>query len=376
MSVTQIKYQDKAIDVIQRALLADKLSHGYIFLGPEGVGKRTTAYAIGKILLCDSPAKIKIDNTDWLDSCDKCESCKLVDSRTHPDIHIIYKELITLIVGKKKHRAIELGIDLIRSELIEKITFKPYMGKAKIFIIEEAHLMTTQAQNALLKTFEEPPPNTHIFLLTTQVNSLLPTIRSRAQILHFNPLPAEFITQKLEELGGRKEEVEFISKLLPGQLGPAINMLKVGIYQINDKLIKDLANFEKVLSQDLAQWAMELADELAKNLGTLKEEHLPEDLQVKSSQTELNRRAIKLIFSLLGHFFSDAIKFKLGLEENALLNKSYLPSIKYIGQKFDIYQLSNKIKHIREAERKLNANVNVNLLMVDLYNKLISVSDL
>src|SRR3954466_12030714 len=140
--------QTDAIDSLRRAYLADRLPHGLIFAGPAGVGKFTTARALGKLFLCESPQADA--------PCNACESCRVFDAGNHPDWHVVTKELIRYHDKTGKSKGIDLSINVIRPEVVDAAGRKAAMGQGKTFVIEQAELMTAQAQNALLKTLEEP----------------------------------------------------------------------------------------------------------------------------------------------------------------------------------------------------------------------------
>ena len=135
MSLKDIFCQDKAISILQRALAADKSAHAYIFTGPEGVGKFTTALQWAKLLLCENP----VGQSGRADSCGLCESCRLLEADSHPDYGNVYKELIQFTKdGKGKTTPIDLPIDVIREFLIEKISAMPVVSKRKVFVVSEA----------------------------------------------------------------------------------------------------------------------------------------------------------------------------------------------------------------------------------------------
>ncbi len=150
--------QDNAIEAIRSAYLSNRLPHGMIFAGPVGVGKATTAAALGALFLCGNP---KNDSP-----CGKCESCQALEHGIHPDFHVITKELIRQHDKTGKSKGIELSIHVIRPELLDKAALTPTMNRGKVFVIEQAELMNPAAQNAMLKTLEEPPGRTLIILLT------------------------------------------------------------------------------------------------------------------------------------------------------------------------------------------------------------------
>lgn len=152
--------QDEAVAALREAWLADRLPHGIIFAGPAGVGKATTARTLAQLFLCEHPSGD--------DACGKCESCRVMPAGNHPDYHVITKELIRYHDKTGKSKGIDLSINVVRPELIEPASRKAVMGRGKVFIVEEADLMNANAQNAILKTLEEPAGRTLIVLLTDQ----------------------------------------------------------------------------------------------------------------------------------------------------------------------------------------------------------------
>ena len=153
------------IEHLKNAIQLDKVSHAYIFEGEKGCGRKTVAEAFAAALQCEH-------QKEGTDACGTCKSCRQAASKNHPDIiHIVHE------------KPNSIGVEEIRQQVVNDIQIKPYNGKYKIYIISEAEKMTAQAQNALLKTIEEPPAYGIIILLTDNASSLLPTILSRCVVL-------------------------------------------------------------------------------------------------------------------------------------------------------------------------------------------------
>lgn len=219
LSFDAISGQDRAVADLRRAYLSDHLPHGLIFAGPTGVGKSTTARALATLFLCDKP---KDDHP-----CGKCPACHLMEAGNHPDFHTVYRQLIRL--EKKDSKAKDLSIDVIRQYLVGPANLKPQMERGKVFVIEEAERMNAEAQNSMLKTLEEPAGRTLIILLIDQPNALLPTIRSRCQLIRFNPLPTEFVRTELEKRGKSKQDAQDAADFAEGSLGLALQWLEDGV---------------------------------------------------------------------------------------------------------------------------------------------------
>ena len=210
--------QDAALDMIRRAYLADRLPHGLVFAGPVGVGKATTARALATLFLCDKPTAA--------DACGECDSCRVMESANHPDYHVITKELIRYHDKTGKSKGIELSIHVIVPELVEPAGRKAVMGRGKAFVVEQAELMNAAAQNALLKTLEEPAGRTLIVLLSDQAGALLPTIRSRCQVVRFATLDEALVRRELEARGTEKKLAAAAAALAGGSLGLALKWIE------------------------------------------------------------------------------------------------------------------------------------------------------
>ncbi|WP_049783321.1 DNA polymerase III subunit delta' [Mahella australiensis] len=163
--------QDSIIKELKEALVRQTISHAYIFEGPDGAGKSTLANVFCQAVVCE-------DNQHK--PCGVCGACRRFEAGTHPDYKVIAPEKNTI------------GVDRIR-ELIDDIYINPYMADRKVYVIDQAQSMTVQAQNALLKTLENPPPYAVIILLTTSADNLLPTVVSRCLIYKLKPVSLHHI---------------------------------------------------------------------------------------------------------------------------------------------------------------------------------------
>lgn len=168
-----IRGHQRVRDLLRAAVANDRLPHALLFAGADGVGKRSVARALTAWLLC---------NEDGDDACGNCASCRQVAAGSHPDF-----QLIAVATGKK-----EIGVD--RSRDVKRFTqLRPMRGALKVAIVDDAHMLTTAAQNALLKTLEEPPGHSLLILVANNPDALLPTVRSRCQRVQFSPLPNDAV---------------------------------------------------------------------------------------------------------------------------------------------------------------------------------------
>ena len=199
MGFPQIVGHPKQLEALRRALAYDRLHHAYLFLGAEGVGKQTIALGLAKAIHCSVTVG---------DYCGECADCARIRDGNHPDVRVI-----EILAGKK-----EISIQQVR-QLEKELNFRSFSGKKKIVILDPATLMNLSAQNALLKTLEEPPKNSLVILIATTVGGLLPTLRSRCLRVSFGPLPRNLVAGFLVAQQGLKtEEAEFLAAITMGSL--------------------------------------------------------------------------------------------------------------------------------------------------------------
>ncbi len=188
--------QDRALDILHSALQSGRVHHAWIFSGPKGVGKFTTAMEVARILLDPEAQGSEIGKPGNSGS----RVQHMIDSGTHPDLHVIRKELALYSDNPllRERKLMNIPLDLLRERIIggkvgetihEAAAYRTAaLGNGKVFIIDEAELLDSRGQDAMLKTLEEPPPETYFFLITSLPNKLLPTIQSRCQHVHFGRL--------------------------------------------------------------------------------------------------------------------------------------------------------------------------------------------
>ena len=224
----EILENKKNMEHLSEAFARDRMSHAYIINGPSGSGKKTFARYFASALLCEKmngedssgqtdlfsmfaiakPEKPRLSDGP----CGNCPACARSLSGNHPDI---------IYLKREKEKVIQVGE--VRQQIIDDISIKPYYGPYKIYIIEDAHLMNENAQNAILKTIEEPPEYALIFLLSENADSFLDTIRSRCIRLDMEKLPQDVVRDYLKDrLGVPEEEAERSAAFARGNLGEAI----------------------------------------------------------------------------------------------------------------------------------------------------------
>ena len=314
--------QSEPIGQILTAYKHDRLPHGLIFAGPVGVGKAATAKALAKLFLCD-------EGNDAF-------AMGLIDAGTHPDYHVITKELVRLT--SKTSKATTLSIDVVRDHLVAPAMKKTVTGKGKVFIVEEADLMQSAAQNSILKTLEEPAGRALIVLLTPKPDDLLPTIRSRAQVFRFGQLADKTIFTQLKLRGHDPKLSETATRLADGSLGTAIQW-------INDGVIEQAHDLQSHLdgllmgrpTADLADWLKAASDAYAAK--QIEKDEL-------TSKDNATRAGIGTYLRLSARHFRAALR--LTSDEDQL------------------ERLCQAIDHVNRCELYLEGNVNIQLALQQL----------
>ena len=291
---------------LQTAIKTGNLSHAYIINGEYGSGRQT--------IQCQS-------KTDDTDACGVCTSCKQAESHNHPDIKYI------------THDKTSISVNDIREQLNNDISIKPYSSEYKIYIIPDANKMTEQAQNALLKTIEEPPVYAIIILLTENCDSLLPTIRSRCVTLTMNPIEKDKICTYLEnKFQLEPEQAQIAANYCQGNIGKAIRFASSSDFiEMKNQVLKLLKNLDSM--------------DIASIIDTIKE-------------FSTHKNDINDYLDLMLLWYRDVLMFKVTKDANLLLYSDEYSAISEQATKRDYENIENIIAAIDKAKVRLKANVN------------------
>ncbi len=358
MPLKDIFCQEKAISAIQSAFTSGKVAHAYIFAGPEGVGKFTTAKEFAKLLLCKKPAV----KHGFADSCGQCESCRIFNAGSHPDFEHVYKELVEFLEeGKGKEPPVEFRLKVVHAYLLDKVHNKPTLSQRKVFILTEAEKLNDESQNCLLKVLEEPPFYCCIILICTRPEALLPTIRSRCQMLRFGPIDEEKTIEKLKQSGLGEKQAKFFSRLAEGSIGLAetysqLEKTEANIYKAKTDIVSALADFEYKEAIELAGTLQQQSKEIAKIWTNLAE---------GTSKKDIGRRATGLILQIIISALHDTMLAGVGSSDK-LVNFDQAEQIKKMARRLNPEQAAQKIAECYKAIHYAESSVNERLILEQL----------
>ncbi len=235
MAWQEIEGHDRVVEQFRRALERGRLASSFLFIGPSGIGKRSFAVALARTLLCQARPEAAMD------PCGRCTACAQVTAGTHPDLIQVVKPKgksslpLELLIGDRDHR--------MRQGLCYDISLKPFMGGRKIAIIDDADHLNAEGANCLLKTLEEPPPRSVLILIGTSPARQLPTIRSRCQLIRFQPLPEAVAAELLLARGHASDAAEARRLAAHGEGSPerAIELADPALWAFRETLLSQLA---------------------------------------------------------------------------------------------------------------------------------------
>ncbi len=313
----QVIGQDKILSLLDYSLKTNAIAHAYLLVGPRHVGKGTLAINLAQALNCDGPEL----------PCCQCRSCQRILEGKHADVTPIGLDSKT-----------EIGIDDIRG-LQRLANLPPYEGKCKVFIIEDADYLSTEAANSLLKILEEPPPRVVWLLLAAEEEHLLPTIISRCQRLELKPMPSERIQEVLvNSYNVDANEAKLLMQLCHGRLGWAVSALA------NDDILEQrsqrIARLVSLLTAGLEQ-KFAYAQELA-------------------SQFSQNRRAGAEIVETWLDWWRDLMLIKSGCQES-IINVDYETTLEEQARELSLSEIEGFLANLCLLQEEISKNVNPRL---------------
>lgn len=325
MGFNNIIGHEEIIKHLQNAMKTGRVSHSYIFTGDAGSGKKLLAGIFATTLQCEAGET---------EPCQKCDSCKKAAGKNHPDI---------IIVNHEKPGVI--SIDEIREQVVQDVGIRPYCSPYKIYIVADADLMTPQAQNALLKTIEEPPEYAVILLLTTNIDGLLPTIQSRCVRLDLKVVDDRLIKKYLmERLQVPDYQAEIEVSFAQGSVGRA----------------------EKAATSEEFSKMTEKALSILKNAEKMKPCEIAEEIKVLATE----KQSLNDYLDIFQFWFRDVLMFKATREVDNLVFKQEINYIKEQAKQRSYESIENILDGISNTKVRLRANVNPEVALDLLFLKI------
>lgn len=274
MNWQNVRGHGRQLQWFQQQYASGRLGSSFLFVGPTGIGKRTFAMKLAQALLCNE------STVDSLMPCEECSACRQVKGLTHPDLLTVSRKhnksqlQIEQFVGDREHR--------MREGLCYDISLKPYCGGKRIAVIDDADYLSVPAANALLKTLEEPPPQSVIILIGTNKHKQLPTIRSRCQVIRFSPLSHTDLSNLVLELDIAEDEqrARQLATIANGSIERARSLVVTGVIEFREEFCFKLANPATVLT-DLVELVSQFVD--------LAVDELPADQKAKARRSRLQQ---------------------------------------------------------------------------------------
>ena len=314
--------QEQIKEHFRSALTSRKISHAYIINGEKSAGKEFIAKIFAQTLQCEKGGE---------EPCMECHSCKQALSDNQPDIIKITHEKPNTI-----------SVDDIRAQINNDVAIKPYSSPYKVYIMNEAEKMTVQAQNAILKTLEEPPEYAVILLLTTNVNSLLPTILSRCVVLNMKPVADDLVRKFLmEELQIPDYKAEVCVAFARGNVGRA-------------KALASSEEFDNVKAEALSLLKYIQDMELYEIIAAIK--------KINDYKLEVND-----YLDIMAIWYRDVLLFKATNDSNHLIFREEIQTLRKVAQRSSYEGIELVIQALDKAKNRLNANVNFELTMELLF---------
>lgn len=336
--------QEHVVNVLKNSVTKNKISHAYLFCGPRGTGKTSIAKLFARAVNCENPDQV---------ICGVCDNCKAVADGTHPD-------LIEIDAASNN------GVDEIRG-LIEKVKYTPILGKYKVYIIDEVHMLSQGAFNALLKTLEEPPSHVVFILATTEIHKVLPTIISRCQRYDFNRIGEKDIANRLDYvLESEHVEAEagvsnLIATLSGGGLRNALTILEQAIVLADDQItisqiydtngiitVEDKINlFNSILNQDMEV----LVDQITR---------------MNEKSVNIDRLMMDLVSGLKDSIIYTHTKLSNLVNENEIEFIKYLDNSIHVNERLVI--IETLLGYADKMKFSQNQATYFEVAMVDVYN--------
>ncbi len=354
--------QTRVVDVLRRAISSERVAHAYLFHGPDGVGKTSTALAFAQALLCEQPGD---------DACGQCRACSKVQRLVHPDVQVLFPqpkdvkvedvaERLKLLAAnpyaavdfvrrpflddatRSSNKQVQYHVQRVHDDLHRPMGLRPAEGRYKIAIVTDVHLMRKEAANAFLKLLEEPAPQTIFILTTSRVDRLLPTILSRCQQLRFELLdPHDIELALIERDSIEPERAAMLARMADGSYARALELSE---------------------GEDLQEHRATVVDYLRHSYSR----NVRELTEIVDKMSAMSRERVKNLMPLLETWIRDLVLYRNLGDEAPLVNIDQQATIANFCNNLPGARLGDMVALVEEARGLVERNVNVGLLLMAL----------
>ena len=341
MTTDQIRGHQTILEMLDRALSRGRLPHALLFAGPVGVGKNRVARYLAQCLFCEQTP------SDQLSCCRECNSCKQMAAGTHPDLISIEcppdKAILplSLIIGSEERRG--------REGVCYEMSLRPMTGNRRIAVIDDADKMNAESANALLKTLEEPSANYLMILIASELDAILPTIRSRCQLIRFAELSADDVSELLldHQLAESPEQAQQVARLSGGSLDVASQLLDENLQELRTSITRLLCQ-HPFRPQAFSQSVIKAVDDIGGN-------------------TAAQRKTAHWILHFCADFYHQALQTAAG-HESAVNNAQIDKFVNgFPGSTEDrIEKLGSLLDRLLETEEQIDRNATISLCIENL----------
>jgi DNA polymerase-3 subunit delta' len=323
--------QDRAVAALQRGLAQGRQAHAYLFAGPPQVGKGTLALELAQALNCEGAEP----------PCQECTPCRRIAAGIHADVQVVGVEATEGAVHK------DISIQQIR-DIERAVSLRPFEGRCRVIIIDPADAMNEAAQNAFLKTLEEPPPDVVFVLITSRPQALRPTIRSRCQRLNLSPLPLPQLEEALRQRWSlAPRQAQLLARLSQGRPGWAIAAHRdEEMMRVRHEALMDIRTLPERTIQERFAYASEVASRFSRD-----------------------RATVLAVLDLWREWWRDVLLLCTGCQD-AIINLDLWDILRAEAARYDSTQVVAFLRSLAATKRHLEENVNPRLalevLMLDL----------
>jgi DNA polymerase III subunit delta' len=365
------------IRILKRAVLTGRIPNAYLFVGPPNVGKTLTALQLAKVLNCERAGEFA--DADGVECCDECPNCRDLNQAHHPDLMVVRPRVSlkgdddiadTADDAEDSEETpdfVEIEGSMIRvqqiTSLIEHSFLKRVRAKRKVYIVTAVETMNAEAENRLLKTLEEPPPNTVLILTSSNLGALLPTTISRCQVIKFEPVPAIEAERRLQERfpDMPADQLQSLVALAGGRIGWAINMLQhpevlqiraglldlcVGLPDL--PMLACLREGEKLIAAAEQWWLATMDREVGERA-------------LKARRDRVLRTRMRDVLDVLVSWFRDLIVAHADPESTTLINRDRREDLRRIAPTYQIEKCRRVCLYLEDMKAQLRQNANLRL---------------